>query len=68
MKVPPNVLENIEARLAKVARYLKRQFGNEKSLDQAIKDSQLLPDKNNNISVDDFEELRSWNLQRLDNS
>ena len=54
MKVPPNVLENIEARLVKVARYLKRQFGNEKSLDQAIKDSQLLPDKNNNISVDDL--------------
>ena len=37
-KVPNNVLENIEQRLARVTRYLKRHFGSERALDKALKD------------------------------
>lgn len=37
-KVPNNVLENIESRLSRVTRYLKRHFGNEKALEKAIRE------------------------------
>jgi Ca2+-binding EF-hand superfamily protein len=50
--VPPNILDGIESRLAKVGRFLKRAFGNDKALERALRDSCLVQDKNNNISVD----------------
>lgn len=53
-KVPPNVLDQIEEKLVKVSRFLKRTYGNDKTLDQALKESCSVQDKNNNISVDDL--------------
>jgi hypothetical protein len=52
--VPPNILDNIEIRLAKVSRFLKRSFGSEKALDKALKEAVLAEDKNGNLSVDDL--------------
>lgn len=48
------MLENIESRLHRVTRYLKRHFGNEKALDQALKENLAEQDKNCNLSVDDL--------------
>ena len=53
-KVPTNVLEQIEVRLARVGRYLKRHFGSEKSLDKALRAGLSVSDKNENVSVDDL--------------
>jgi hypothetical protein len=53
-KVPTNVLDNIESRLQRVTRYLKRHFGSERALDQALKDNLAEQDKNGNLSVDDL--------------
>jgi hypothetical protein len=52
--VPVNILDQIENRLSKVGRYLKRSFGNQGSLDKALKDAITIEDKNGNISVDDL--------------
>lgn len=38
-KVPVNVLDQIENRLAKVGRFLKRSFLNEKALDKALRET-----------------------------
>lgn len=62
-KVPPNVLDNIDKRLHKVTRHLKRVYGNEAKLDQALKEAigdGDHQDKNGNVSVD---ELKDWLLQ-----
>ena len=53
-KVPPNILDKIEIRLAKVSRFLKRSFGSEKALDKALKEAVSAEDKNGNLSVDDL--------------
>lgn len=53
-KVPNNVLENIEQRLSRVTRYLKRHFGSERALEKALKDNIPEKDKNGNLSVDDL--------------
>ena len=53
-KVPTNVLDNIESRLQRVTRYLKRHFGTERALDHAIKENLAEQDKNGNLSVDDL--------------
>jgi len=37
-----------------VTRYLKRHFGSERALDQALKDNLVEQDKNGNLSVDDL--------------
>ena len=48
------MLENIEQRLSRVTRYLKRHFGSERALDKALKDNIPEMDKNGNLSVDDL--------------
>ena len=59
-KVPPNVLDQIDQRLHKVTRHLKRAYGTEGKLDSALKEAVGGdPDKNGNVSVD---ELKSWVL------
>lgn len=56
-KIPPNVLDQIESRMAKVGRYLKRHFGSEKNMDQALREAVELKDKNDNVSVDDLKQF-----------
>jgi uncharacterized protein YdcH (DUF465 family) len=58
--VPVNVLDQIDKRLHKVTRHLKRVYGNEAKLDAAIKEAVGEPDKNGNVSVD---ELKDWLLK-----
>ena len=52
-KVPPNVLDQIENRMVKVGRLLRRNFVTEKNLDDAIRGVSSV-DKNGNVSVDDL--------------
>jgi uncharacterized protein YdcH (DUF465 family) len=59
-KVPPNMLDQIDQRLHKVTRHLKRAFGTEAKLDAAIKEAVGEPEKNGNMSVD---ELKAWVIQ-----
>ena len=56
-KVPPNMLDQIESRLVKVGRHLKRTFGNEKAMDLALREATSVVDKNGNISVDDLKQF-----------
>lgn len=58
-KIPPNMLDQIDKRLHKVTRHLKRMFSSEGKLDQAVKEAVGDPDKNGNVSVD---ELKKWVL------
>lgn len=53
-KVPVNILDQIECRLARVGRLIKRTFGNEQSLGKALREATTVHDKNGNISVDDL--------------
>lgn len=48
------MLDQIENRLAKVGRFLKRTFANEKALDKALRESLPMEDKHDNVSVDDL--------------
>jgi uncharacterized protein YdcH (DUF465 family) len=54
------MLDQIDQRLHKVTRHLKRAFGTEAKLDTAIKEAVGEPEKNGNLSVD---ELKSWVIQ-----
>ena len=47
-----NVLNTIEQKLVKIARYLKRSFGNQNAFDKALREAVNITDKNNNITVD----------------
>jgi len=58
-KIPPNMMDQIDKRLHKVTRHLKRVFTSEGKLDSAIKEAVGEPDKNGNVSVD---ELKRWVL------
>jgi hypothetical protein len=51
-KVPANVLETIETRLQKVTRHLKRVYGSEQKLDEALKSDGV--ERNGNLSVDEL--------------
>lgn len=48
------MLDQIEHRLVRVSRLLKRSFGSEKALSKALRDSVTFIDKNDNFSVDDL--------------
>lgn len=52
--MPVNVLDQIETRLSKVGRYLKREFGSVDKMEAALRGAATVPDKNENISVDDL--------------
>jgi uncharacterized protein YdcH (DUF465 family) len=53
------MMDQIDKRLHKVTRHLKRVFTSEGKLDSAIKEAVGEPDKNGNVSVD---ELKRWVL------
>ena len=48
------MLDQIDQRLHKVTRHLKRAFGTEAKLDAAIKEAIGEPEKNGNLSVDEL--------------
>lgn len=50
-KVPQNIIENIESKLIKMNRKLKRQFANQAAFDEELK-QEVPPDKNGNVTVD----------------
>ena len=54
--MPQNIIESIESKTIKINRKLKREFKDEKELDEKLK-SALKPDKNGNVSVDDVKDF-----------